>query len=43
MHVKSSPLVQQICDAMLQDSFSHGIQQLKYFQSFDLENHLNNF
>jgi hypothetical protein len=44
MHITSSPLVQQICDAMPQDSFSHDIkQQLNDYKSFDPENHLNNF
>jgi hypothetical protein len=44
MHVTSSPLVQQICDGMPQDSFSHDIrQQLNDYKSFDPENHLNNF
>jgi hypothetical protein len=44
IHVTSSPLVQQICDAMPQDFFSHDIrQQLNDYKSFDPKNHLNNF
>jgi hypothetical protein len=44
MHVISSALVQQNCDAIPQGSSSHDIQQqLKNYKSFDLEDHLNSF
>ena len=40
----NSPLIQEICDAMSQDSISHDIQQkLSKYKSFDPKIHLNNF
>ena len=40
IQVENSPLIQQICDAMSEDSFSHDIRKYK---SFDPKNHLTNF
>ena len=40
----NSRVIQQICDAISQNSFSRDIKQkLRKYKSFDHENHLNNF